>query len=105
MSYYLECLKPGESSWIRMPSKYKEPYSGDILEWVSEVTGLQFRQAQLQLDWDKAKAHLDEVRSQYEELPAANGMLALVVTFDPLRARLMSGERTEELHEAMMAVE
>jgi hypothetical protein len=60
------------------------------------------------LDWTKAKAHFDEVRSQYQELegmPGVNTTFALRAVFDPLARRYNGGERTQEIYDAMLAVE
>lgn len=59
------------------------------------------------MDWEKAKAHFDEVRKQYQDLegkPGVNTSMALRFTFDPLARRFNSGERTQELYDEMMEV-
>ncbi len=61
-----------------------------------------------ELDWDKAKNHFDEYRKIYQDMegtPGVNATFALRFTFDPLARRYNSGERTQELYEAMMDVE
>jgi hypothetical protein len=60
------------------------------------------------MDWEKAKAHFDAVRKLYQELegsPGVNTTIALRLVFAPLASRYNAGERTQELHDAMMAVE
>lgn len=59
------------------------------------------------MDWEKAKAHFDEVRKQYQDLegkPGVNTSFALHFTFTPLARRFNSGERTKELYDEMMEV-
>ena len=104
MSYYLECLLQGSDTWVKLPSKYAEPLPMDLLSEITDVTGIKFRQASTRFDWNAAKERLDQVRAGYEQKSTQQAMLALIVTFDPLRARYMSGERTEELYDSMMAV-
>ena len=61
----------------------------------------------MKMDWEKAKAHFDEVRKQYQDLegkPGVNTSMALRFTFDPLARRFNSGERTQELYDEMMEV-
>lgn len=60
------------------------------------------------MDWDKAKAHFDEVRKMYQDLegiPGVNSSIALIVVFQPLSMRYNAGERTEALYNEMMRVE
>jgi len=62
----------------------------------------------MEKDWDKAKAHFDEVRSNYQALqgvPGVNTTLALRLVFDPLAIRYNGGERTDDLYDEMMSVE
>lgn len=61
-----------------------------------------------QLDWDKAKSHMDKIRGRYEALrnePGVNTSIALMVVFDPLQRRYVSGERSQSLYEEMMSLE
>ena len=55
-------------------------------------------------NWIHAKEHLDEVAQAYLDIGVA-GQFALSLTIFPLRARFAKGERTEELHDAIMALE
>lgn len=60
------------------------------------------------MDFVSAKKHFDEIRKEYEDLEGVKGVntsLALRMIFDPLAKRFNSGERTEVLYFAMMAVE
>ncbi len=60
------------------------------------------------MDWEKAKARLDEVLQEYKALIGRLGVntsFAIMLTFDPLLKRYNSGERTQELYDAMLAVE
>lgn len=59
--------------------------------------------AKLQLDWDKAIAHLELYKKEYDELPY--GYFALAVTIMPLKSRLDRGERTKWLYDDIMEVE
>lgn len=54
-------------------------------------------------DWEKAQARLKEIRQQYTDIGAA-GMPALIITINPLLVRLERGERTEVLHNEIMAL-
>jgi len=59
------------------------------------------------MDFKKAKEHFDEVRKEYQELEGTVGVnttLALRLTFDPVAKRYNSGERTQDLFDAMMSV-
>lgn len=61
-----------------------------------------------ELDWKLAKYHFDGIRQVYLDLegtPGVNTTLALHFTFTPLAMRYNCGERTQELYDAMMAVE
>lgn len=60
------------------------------------------------MNWEKTKDHFDEVRKwylDYEGKPGVNTTLALRLTFDPLSIRYNQGERSQELHDQMAAVE
>ncbi len=60
------------------------------------------------MDWEKAKRHFDAVRKIYEDMegtPGVNTTFALRAVFDPLAVRYNNGERTQELHDEMLAVE
>ena len=60
------------------------------------------------MDWEKAKAHFDEVRQVYQDMegaPGVNTTIALRAVFDRLARRYNAGERTQELHDEMMSVE
>ena len=59
------------------------------------------------MDWDKAKAHFDEVRRQYQDMegmPGVNTTFALRVVFDPLALRYNNGERSQDLYDDMMGI-
>ncbi len=60
------------------------------------------------LDWDAAKKHFDSVFQQYKCFlgqTGTNTLPALNLTLMPLLRRYENGERTQELYEAMPAVE
>lgn len=60
------------------------------------------------MDWEKAKEHFDEVRKVYQDLEGVTGInttFSLRLVFDPLAIRYNKGERSQELHDAMLAVE
>ncbi len=60
------------------------------------------------LDWDAAKKHFDSVFQQYKCFlgqTGTNTLPALNLTLMPLLRRYENGERTQELYEAMLAVE
>lgn len=59
-------------------------------------------------EWNQAKAHLDEVISEYRSLqgmPGVNVNFALTFVLNPLLNRFKSGEQTDELHESIMNAE
>ena len=56
------------------------------------------------LDWEEAEKHLKRVESMYAEI-GSSGYLGLTISIRPLRDRFNKGERTEELHVAIMALE
>ena len=60
------------------------------------------------LDWTGAKEHLDETIKAYEAHlldPRVNVTFALNAVLNPLKRRYDSGERTQELYDAMLKVE
>ena len=60
------------------------------------------------MDWKKAKLHFDVTRKRYQDLEGTlrvNTTLALRITFDPLSIRYNKGERSQDLYDAMLAVE
>ena len=60
------------------------------------------------MDFERAKKHFDEIRKEYEDLEGVRGVnttLALRLVFDGLARRYNEGERSGELHMAMMSVE
>lgn len=66
------------------------------------------RRSDENLDWTAAKKHFDRVKKRYKALDSRAGVnvrIALQMTFAPLEKRYEEGERTKELHEAMMNVE
>lgn len=59
-------------------------------------------------NWETALQHFKGVQHSYRSLentPGFNTTLALVAVFNPLEQRYNSGERTQELYDAMMEVE
>ena len=70
-----------------------------------EGRGLSF--VGVDLDWPAAKEHFDRAREQYQALEGMNGVnttCALRMVFDPLAKRYNAGERTPELHAAMLSL-
>ena len=62
----------------------------------------------MDLDWEKAKAHFDKARQNYQDLegvPGVNTTLALRTVFDPIARRFNEGERIEGLYHEMLSVE
>jgi len=57
-----------------------------------------------ELDWEKAKKHIQEARMNYTEI-GVPGLAALTITINPLFVRLEKGERTQELFDEIMALE
>ena len=60
------------------------------------------------MNWEKAKEHLDEITNRYKRLvglPGVNTSLALILVMYPLAFRYDSGERTQELYDEMLEVE
>lgn len=60
------------------------------------------------MNFEKAKCYFDQVRERYQDLEGIAGVnttFALRAVFDPLLKRYNSGERTEELYNAMREVE
>lgn len=55
-------------------------------------------------EWERVKAHFDAMRQAYVSAGAV-GQPALFITFAPLLARYERGERSQELYDAMAAVE
>ena len=53
------------------------------------------------LNWNKAKAYLDEVRSNYTEI-GASGLIALQLTINPLLVRYEKKERSKTLYDEIM---
>lgn len=62
-----------------------------------------------EVDWHRAKAHVDQVQEQYIQLgatmPRVSVEFVLRHVIQPLQDRYDNGERTEELYKEMMAVE
>jgi len=58
----------------------------------------------IDLNWDSAKEHLQEIRMRYTEIGAA-GIMALTLTLNPLLIRYEKGERTQDLYDEMMSSE
>ena len=56
-----------------------------------------------ELDWDFAQTHLNETRKNYFDIGAA-GVPALTAVINPLFLRFEKGERTVELHEAIISL-
>lgn len=60
------------------------------------------------LDWERAHAHLKEVRRRHESLvgqPGVNPMFGLVCAILPLEKRYNAGERAQELFDEIMDLE
>ena len=60
------------------------------------------------MNWEKAKEHLDEIIARYQRLvgiPGVNTSLALTLVMYPLLRRYDNGERTQELYDEMLEVE
>ena len=57
-----------------------------------------------EFNWDEVKAHLEETIEAYQSI-GVSGQMGLTITLYPLRSRYASGERTQELYEAMFEVE
>lgn len=55
------------------------------------------------LDWEKAEAHLRFMMDLYRGI-GWTGMFGLQLGLRPLEDRLMSGERTQELYDEIMAL-
>lgn len=61
-----------------------------------------------QLDWQRAELYLETVERNYNSLkgmPGVNVTFAIQFVIDPLRERFNRGERTAELHAAIMELE
>jgi hypothetical protein len=56
------------------------------------------------IDWENAEKYLYDVRERYEEIGPA-GAPALRLTIEPLVTRYETGERTQALYDAIMALE
>ncbi len=56
-----------------------------------------------ELNWDEAKSHLNEIRRMYFDIGVA-GVPALTAVINPLFLRFEKGERTVELHEAIISL-
>jgi hypothetical protein len=62
----------------------------------------------MDVDWQFAEGHLRDIENRYFELlgtPGVNTSLALTFTIEPLIRRFRLGERTDELFQAIMALE
>lgn len=55
------------------------------------------------LDWEKAKAHLDEAEREYRAI-GASGKFGLHLVILPLQERYERGERTQWLYDDIMEV-
>lgn len=56
------------------------------------------------MDWNEVEEHLYSVKNAYESIGFA-GSFALGLTINPLVKRFEQGERTEKLHDEIMALE
>ena len=59
-------------------------------------------------EWKSAKEYLDERKKNYLELshlPGINVSFVCNMVIAPLRARFNAGERSQDLYDAMLAVE
>ncbi len=59
---------------------------------------------QIELNWEKALAHLNNTRIAYTEI-GASGILALTLVMNPLLVRYENGERTQDLYDSIMNLE
>lgn len=57
------------------------------------------------MDWDKAKAHLYEIITNYIALGWEKGQLTINYKLMPLRERYDRGERTRKLYDEIMGCE
>lgn len=55
------------------------------------------------MDWEQAEKWLKDVEQMYAEIGTA-GYLALTHIIRPLRDRFNNGERSQELHDSIMAL-
>ena len=55
------------------------------------------------IDWTKTRAHLVNARQRYFDI-GSSGMPALMAVINPLSLRYENGERTKELHDAIMKI-
>lgn len=56
------------------------------------------------MNWEEAEKWLYEIQSMYQQIGFV-GVFALGATINPLVKRYESGERTQELHDEIMALE
>lgn len=54
--------------------------------------------------WEEAKAYLDMMITAYQAI-GFSGVFGLSLTLMPLKKRYDSGERTQELYDAIMEIE
>lgn len=57
----------------------------------------------MELNWNEAEHYLQTCEAAYTAIGKA-GLFALIYVISPLRERFNSGERTEELYEAIMNI-
>lgn len=60
------------------------------------------------MDWGRAENYLGQIETAYKELIGVEGVnpnYALVFVIRPLRLRFDNGERTQDLHDAIMELE
>lgn len=102
----LERVPPGKynDAWEILPdgSYSVRDYKGNwvVSEWPDGWV-LMRPTTEPQLDWPKAKAYLDQVQKNYEEIGPA-GRFGLAITIMPLQDRYERGERTEWLYNEIM---
>jgi len=56
------------------------------------------------IDWKRTVSYLEAIEKGYTDI-GSNGRLALIISVNPLRDRYNNGERTQELHDDIMALE
>lgn len=83
--------------------KYHMARGDDVIDIVlTEV--IENLRPEIKLDWKKAEEHLQFMIGLYEEC-GWTGMFGLKFGLWPLKERLLSGERTRELYDEIMALE
>ena len=87
------------------PEDRLDSFVGGLHSLLVEGSGLSF--VVVDLDWPAAKEHFDRAREKYQAIegrPGVNTTFTLRMVFDPLEKRYNAGERTPELHAAMVSL-